>query len=372
MTWKNSRWPLRLPFLLPAGVALLLGLDAALLRLGLGAPLDAAALAAQHAPLMVFGFLGALIALERAVAVRRGWAYASPALLAFGALELLLPVPAAIGRGMIVLGLLVLLAIYLTIWRRAAATAIAIQALGAVAGLVATLPWLGGAPVPSILPGIAAFIVLTIAGERLELARISPAVTPRAERLGAGAAALLLLAATAAALWSAVGTRLLGLMLGLLVLWLLRIDVASRLVAARGLPRYMAACLLAGYAWLLVTAGIWLIAGEAPAGTDAAIHATFLGFAMSMVMAHAPVILPAVLRRPLPYRPMLVVPVVLLHASLLVRLLGGDAWAIPGAWQWGGVLNVAAVLLFAVLAAISAVLGPPASRPAPASTASAA
>jgi hypothetical protein len=34
---------------------------------------------------------------------------------------------------------------------------------------------------------------------------------------------------------------------------------------------------------------------------DAVIHAAFLGFAMSMVMAHAPVIPPAVLRRPLPY-----------------------------------------------------------------------
>jgi len=37
-------------------------------------------------------------------------------------------------------------------------------------------------------------------------------------------------------------------------------------------------------------------------GYDAVVHAIFLGFVISMVMAHAPVILPAVLRRPLPYR----------------------------------------------------------------------
>ena len=36
---------------------------------------------------------------------------------------------------------------------------------------------------------------------------------------------------------------------------------------------------------------------------DAVVHAVFLGFTLSMIMAHAPVILPAVLRRPLPYRP---------------------------------------------------------------------
>ena len=43
-------------------------------------------------------------------------------------------------------------------------------------------------------------------------------------------------------------------------------------------------------------------------------HAVFLGFTISMIMAHAPVILPAVLRRPLPYHPALLAPAVLLHA----------------------------------------------------------
>jgi hypothetical protein len=68
-------------------------------------------------------------------------------------------------------------------------------------------------------------------------------------------------------------------------------------------------------------------------------------------MAHAPVILPAVLRRPLPYHPVLLVPLVLLHVSLALRLWIGDALGVPAAWQVGGVLNITALLLFVVLAA---------------------
>jgi hypothetical protein len=70
-----------------------------------------------------------------------------------------------------------------------------------------------------------------------------------------------------------------------------------------------------------------------------------------MVMAHAPVILPAVLRRPLPYHRALWAPVVLLHGSLVLRLWLGDALGSDTAWRVGGVLNIVAVLLFVVLAA---------------------
>jgi hypothetical protein len=160
------------------------------------------------------------------------------------------------------------------------------------------------------------------------------------------------------------GYPLLALALALLVVWLFRYDVATRLVSTTGLPRYMAACLLAGYVWLLVPAGIWLVAGGVSDGGayDAALHAIFLGFVMSMIMAHAPVILPAVLRKPLPYRSFLYLPAALLHASLAVRLVGGDAWSNVDALHWGGALNVVSVLLFAALAVASAVLGVPGSR----------
>lgn len=67
---------------------------------------------------------------------------------------------------------------------------------------------------------------------------------------------------------------------------------------------------------------------------------------MSMIFAHAPVILPAVLRRPLPYGPWLYAPLALLHTTLTIRVLVGDVLGVPAGWRWGGVGNVLAVLGF--------------------------
>ena len=88
MTTPHRAW-----LLLPAGASLLAGLDAGLLRMGVPAPLDAAALPDVHGPLMVLGFLGTLIALERAVALRAAWGYAAPVLLGLGGVALVAPVP---------------------------------------------------------------------------------------------------------------------------------------------------------------------------------------------------------------------------------------------------------------------------------------
>jgi len=60
---------------------------------------------------------------------------------------------------------------------------------------------------------------------------------------------------------------------------------------------------------------------------------------MSMIFAHAPVIVPSVLGRPLPFRGFLYIPLVLLHVSLILRLAGGDWVGNTDAWQWGGSLN---------------------------------
>ncbi len=89
---------------------------------------------------------------------------------------------------------------------------------------------------------------------------------------------------------------------------------------------------------------------------DAMVHTIFLGFAFSMVFAHAPVIVPAVLGVALPFRRAMYGPLVLLHAGLVLRLLG-DWWGELTLWQWGGVLDETAILTFLALAAWAAVSG---------------
>ena len=89
----------RLPLIALAGLALLAGMWAGLNRLGWALP---PLRPAAHGPLMIAGFLGTVISLERVVAFRRRWAYAAPILAAAGAVALLIGLPAEISRGLFV------------------------------------------------------------------------------------------------------------------------------------------------------------------------------------------------------------------------------------------------------------------------------
>ncbi|HWJ82599.1 MAG TPA: hypothetical protein VNS55_10205 [Nocardioides sp.] len=344
----------RLVFLAPAAVSLLVGLDAALVLLGVPAPVSTARLPDVHGMLLVFGFVGTLISLERAVALRVRQGYAAPGLLGAGGLLLVSPLPLAVGQWTLLAGAVALVGVYVPLWRRQQDDAVLVQAFGAVLAVGALALWARGVPVAHLLPWLAGFVVLTIAGERLELARLA---------MGPGGGTRLLLLSTglvggvvATLLWPDVGYPLLGLVLLGLVGWLAVHDVARRTVRTSGLTRFMAASMLAGYVWLAVAGATWAVGGSAYDGPayDVVIHAVFLGFTISMIMAHAPVILPAVLRRPLPYHPALLVPAALLQLSLVVRLWVGDGRGIEAARETGGVLNVVALLGFVGVAAWSA------------------
>jgi hypothetical protein len=173
------------------------------------------------------------------------------------------------------------------------------------------------------------------------------------------AAAILLGGVIAAWWWPERGVRVVGAGLVALTCWLGRYDVARRTVHQRGLTRFMAVSLLGGYVWLGTGGVIAAVTGAATPGVayDALIHAVFIGFVMSMVFAHAPIIFPAVLGLPLAYRPSFYVHVSVLHMSLIVRVVG-DLVDVLGRWRaWGGLLNALALLLFMVNTGRSMALG---------------
>ncbi|MBD9698290.1 hypothetical protein IGS67_02120 [Flavimobilis sp. GY10621] len=359
----------RLPLLLLAGLSLLAGLDAALLLLGLPAPVTTDRLPDVHGMLMVLGFVGTLIALERAVALRRWWGFGAPVLLGLGALALLSPLPLTVGRGLLTAGAVVLVVVYVPLFRRSRDTAVLVQQLGAVAAACGALLWWAGAPMPATIPWLTAFVVTTIAGERLELARVAMSGLRPGDRTRADSAILAVCVATvlgaaAATAWPGPGHAVLGAALLALCAWLAGNDVARRTVRSRGLPRFTAACLLAAYAWLAVAGGIWLLGGPQLAGRgyDAVLHSVFFGFTISMIMAHAPIILPAVLRVPLPYHPAMYGPAALLHVTLVLRVAVGDARDVPALVTIGGIGNVVALLGFVVT---NVIVGVVASRRAP-------
>ncbi|GAT09275.1 hypothetical protein H7I77_17275 [Mycolicibacterium novocastrense] len=347
----ENRIPPRALLLVPGAFALLAGLDAGLLRLGLPAPIDTARLADAHGMLLVLGFVGTVIAVERAVASGRRWCYLAPAFLGLGAVLLVSPAPRRVADLALLAGAALLAAVYVPLWRRSWDAAVLVQAAGAVLATGAALLWAAGLPVSDLLGWLAGFLILTIAGERLELARVAMLGT-NAEVLLVASSTAVVLGALAQLLWPTVGFALLGGAVLGITCWLLRFDIARRTVHTTGLTRYMAVCLLAGYAWLAVPGLTWLVVGpvHSGGGYDAVVHAVMLGFVLSMIMAHAPVIMPAVLRRPVPYTPAMYGPVVLLHASLLLRVVVGDVRGVEWALQAGGVLNIVAVLAFAGVA----------------------
>lgn len=346
---KRGRTRARLRWILiaPAGALLLLGLAAGLVLAGVPLPIATSRLPELHATLLVFGFLGAVVSLERAIALRVWWPYTAPALLLVGSLLTLTTLPLLIGQVAVAGGLVLHLFQYRAIWRRQQMAATAIQALGAASAVSAAIAWCGGVPPSRLVPLLAVFLVLTIAGERLELARIS-APGARPENTLLALAVALALAATLTLTSAELAVPLAGFLLMLMTAWLVRHDIARTTVRMTGLPRFVALCLLIGYGWLSVAGAGWLLGGARTEGAvyDATTHAIFLGFVMSMIMAHAPIILPAVLGVRVPYHRSLFVPVALLQVGLVVRVVVADAWGAPFALVVAGLIVTAALLLF--------------------------
>ncbi|WP_326534746.1 hypothetical protein [Pseudorhodoferax sp.] len=320
-------------FALLVFAALAAGVAGGLLRAGVAlgdkpVPWLAQAVVA-HAFLMVCAFFGAVIGIERAVAVKRRWAFAAPLGAGLAGVLVLAGLPdaaawLAVGAAAVFVAVN---GVVVTRQRAAHTVLLLVAALALWAGSLGhATGWLQGA----VLPLWLAFLVLTIAAERLEMTRLTRRPPGAAAALHAVLALMLggalLSAAPAGSLAGGVayGLGLLGL-----ALWLMCFDIARRTVRAPGLPRYMALCLLPGYGWLAVAGVAWMAMAAGLPARDMALHALALGFVFSMVFGHAPVILPAVAGVRLQFGRAFYLPLLLLHLSLALRLFGAP---LDGRW----------------------------------------
>jgi hypothetical protein len=215
----------------------------------------------------------------------------------------------------------VLLGLFAVIVRAQPSAATATLALGAGLWVAGDLLWVAGQGLPDVVPWWAGFLVLTIVGERLELAALG-----RLDAHGRVAFDVLLavLLAGLATTGDRVGAPLTGIAFVGLAVWLLRFDIARRTVRRPGLPRFVALSLLPGYAWLGLAGVLWARHGAGSSGLlrDAQLHALFVGFVFSMIFGHAPVIFPGVLGIRIPFRRVFYAHLAVLHAGLLVRVAG--------------------------------------------------
>jgi hypothetical protein len=322
LKWRRLRF-------VPLGIAasaLLTGLWVGLARLGLPLPGGTPVLAEFHGALMICGFLGTVISLERAVALGRWWAYAAPALSGLGALVLLAgaaPLAAAI---FLLAGLALTINSMVVVARQPALFTMAL-AVAAACWAIGTVAWILGQNTAEFTAWWLAFLVLTVAAERLELSRLlSP---PRLSQVTFACAAAFILVGAARREFAGNVAVFSGVGLVAATLWLLKHDVALKTVRQLGQTRFSATCMISGYVWL-GAAGLLLLL--APPGTaaftyDAAVHAIAIGFVFSMIFGHAPIILPAVTGLRVGFSDFAYAPLALLHLSVLLRV-GADllAW----------------------------------------------
>jgi hypothetical protein len=305
-----------------------------------------ARLAALHGPLMISGLFGTVIGLERSVAFGKGWAYVAPILSALGTVALLAGAPTVLGATLYLVAAGILAMVSGLIVRTQPAVFTFVLLVGVLSWATGSFLWLSGERIPSVVGWWIAFLVLTIAGERLEMSRLLP------QRAGSQVLfaifVALIIAGAFMGLDSDVGARFYGLGLLACTLWLLRHDIARRNVRTAGAPRYFAVCMLAGYAWLGVAGGLMVVIPSSGATFryDMMLHAVLIGFVLSMVFGHALIILPAVTRLRISYTPVLYVPLVVLHVSLALRIIGGLGEA-NSIRQWSGVATAAAIAAFA-------------------------
>lgn len=320
-----------------AAAALVVGVLGGVARLGLGGIAPEAA--AWHGALMVSGFLGTVVSLERAIALGTRWAFAAPLASGLGTLAILVGFHGA-GLALWIAAPVALAASSLAIVRKQPAAHTVLLTLAAASWGVGNLAFALGAAGRAPTWWFT-FLVLTTAAERLELTRL-------VRRADVGpplfsAVVILLLAGAVFGAWhERAGAELFGVGLMALAAWLANFDLARRTVRMDGLPRYAAVALLAGYAWLAVSGFAWALL---PGSRDLALHGLALGFVFSMIFAHAPVIVPVVARTPVIYTPWLYAPLALLHSGLLLRVIGP---AFDSSLRLaGGIASAAAIAIFA-------------------------
>jgi len=317
------KFSIKLFFLLFAFSNLILGLISGLGRMGWEVPVPEVYV--HHGAIMVGGFLGSLIALEKIIPLKNygfliGPLFSASSILVFTAGEF------QYAFIMIILASLVLVIVYATYLKKQYSLYLLLAMIGAMFWFIGNVLLLWKHFYPMIFPWWMGFLLFTIVSERLELTKFLPVSQGNKNSL----IALLCFFVLGITLpFHGVGTYVTGLSLVLISIWLMRYDVIRLTIKKSGLTRFTGIALSCGYASLLLV-GIFLFALRDTAfGYDIIVHTFFLGFIFSMIFAHGPIILPGVLGLTVkPFTPLFYFPLVILYVSLIIRV-AADAMLVP-------------------------------------------
>jgi len=301
-----------------AFIAMIVGIYCGIIRIGQPLPSGPYLPVAHHGVLMAGSFLGTLICLERVATFpdKKAWIF-----VIFMALSLPLFI-ANQGR----YGVLCLLTgsagycwITISNYRKYRLKGDLIMAIGATFQLMAYAVFLFSFSYPRAFAAWMLFLVLTITGERLNLTRFLP-VSKKAFYEIYFWIGLLLVSSFLYHLGSkvVVGASMIGL-----ASWLLRHDLIRVNLKREGHYRFLGLALLLAYLWLAVTGVLSMLEMGNPYLYDAVLHSFFVGFVLSMILAHAPIIFPGLLNiNTTPFHPVLYLWLAGLHIGLIIRIYG--------------------------------------------------
>lgn len=341
--------PTRFIFLLMAISSLLVGLWTGLTRLGWD--LTYLKPTFYHGSIMVGGFLGTLICLEKAIPLKKNILLLIPILNA-SSIVFFLSGHFTYSLIVLIMGSIGLCIIYLIYLSQQDELPILLMFIGAIFWLIGNVLLLFKDLYPLSFPWWMSFLLFTITAERLELSKFLP-VTRTVKLI---LLALLGISVIGSILhFHGAGSYFSGIGLIGISIWLMRYDVIRITLKKEGLTRFTGVALLTGYVALLLGGIFFIIFPATPFAYDAVVHTFFLGFIFSMIFAHGPIILPGVLGTTVkPFHPALYVPLILLALSLLIRILA-DAYVIPyhvrmlSGWISAGSILLYFVTLFTLL-----------------------
>lgn len=334
----------RLIFMLLALLSLVTGIWTGLIRMGAGLPFLNAM--THHGAIMTGGFLGTLICLEKAIPLKRGVFLAVPVISASSLLFFITGYNNMAIIALILAGL-GLCSIYVVYLRRQYELSLFLMLSGAIAWTTGNVMLFTPGVYPQALAWWICFMLFTIVGERLELSKFLPITNRHKYAL---LLFLLVFLAGIGLTFHGSGKYLSASALILISTWLMRYDVVSVNLKKDRLTRFSGVALLGGYIALLLTGFFLMTLQRAPFGYDIIVHTFFLGFIFSMIFAHGPFILPALIGVPVkPYHLLFYLPLTLLLLSVTMRI-AADVSLLPYSFRLvSGWISGGSILLYFVL-----------------------
>lgn len=334
-----SYW--RIPFMLAAVLNLIAGIWAGLIRLGWNLPLTPVAV--HHGAIMVGGFLATLIALEKAIPLKRNIALVVPVI---SALSLLMAVPGYYHTGLYFLiagsvGLFIIHASYLYLHPRD--LSIVLMLVGAGSLIVGNAMLIRTQFYPASFPWWMGFLLFTITAERIELSKFLP-VSTIAKYLLLSFLALFLLGLLIP--FHGIGKYISAASMIGIAIWMLKHDVMRIGLKKKGLTRFSSISLLIANGWLIVNGILLMSMPDTAFSYDILVHSFFIGYTFAMIFAHGPIILPGVLGIiSKPYHPILYASLFLVQGSLLLRMIADSL--LNSEWRkMSGIITGAGILLY--------------------------